>query len=437
MYEKMDSLLHKIIEKKATIGVIGLGYSGLSIAHDFGIEGFKILGYDIDRSKIEKLNNRVNYLPFLPLGSLFNLIEQKQFTPTSNLEDLRKADIKIICVPTPLTPQNLPDLSCLKNAVAAASSVLEDEQLVVIQSTSFPGTTEKEALPIIEETSGKKVGEQIFLGYVPEREDVGNPKAVLSQIPRICGGITSKCAQLASRLYEQITIKVHTCSSTKIAEAAKVFENSYRLINIAFVDEMKVAFDLMGINMWEVIEASSTKPFGYTPFYPGPGIGGECVPVDSVYLTWSAKKYNAPTSMIDNALKINVKTANYVVHKIDTALNNIEKSIKGAKILILGVAFKKDVEDIREAPALKIIPVLQQKEAFVSYNDPYVPHLEKYGLSSIPLEEERMSQFDCVVIISDHSRYNWEWICEVSRLIIDTRNATNKVPKELKRKVIL
>lgn len=429
----MESILTKIAGKTATVGIIGLGYTGLSLAHDFGTEGFKIIGYDIDASKIKTLKKKESYLPFLPLGHLFYLLDEERFIPTSDPADLVKADVKIISVPTPLNAQRLPDISFLKKAVRTAGTFLDEGQLIIIQSTSFPGTTEEEALPLIETISNKKVGKDFFLAYVPEREDAGNPNAVLSQIPRICGGITPTCTKLARRLYEHITVKVHPCSSTRVAEAAKAFENAYRLINIAFVNEMKVSFDKMGINIWEVIEASSTKPFGFTPFYPGPGIGGECIPVDPIYLAWRAKQYAAPASMIENAIEINVKTSNYVVTQVTDALNQQAKSLNGAKILILGVAFKKDVGDIREAPALRIIPALQGKGAEVFYNDPYVPALKNLHLSSIPLEESNLSSYDCVVVISDHSRYDWEWICQQAHLIVDTRNATKKVPADFKK----
>lgn len=428
----MDNLLTKITEKTATIGIIGLGHTGLSLAHDFGTEGFKIIGYDLDTTKIETLKKKESYLPFLPLGHLFYLLEEKRFIPTSEPADLIDADVKIISVPTPLNAQRLPDISFLKKAIRTAGSFLKEGQLIVIQSTSFPGTTEEEALPLIEKISQKKIGKDFFLAYVPEREDAGNPNAVLSQITRICGGITPTCTKLTKRLYEHITVGVYSCSSTRVAEAAKAYENAYRLINIAFVNEMKVAFDKMGINIWEVIEASSTKPFGFTAFYPGPGIGGECIPVDPIYLAWRAKQYAAPASMIENAVEINVKTSNYVVLRIADALNQQAKSLNGAKILVLGVAFKKDVGDIREAPALRVIPALQNKGAEVFYNDPYVPKLTALNLSSIPLEEKDLSSYDCIVVISDHSRYDWEWICEQAHLIVDTRNATKKVPAALK-----
>lgn len=431
----MESLIKKIDEKNATIAIIGLGYTGLSLAHDFGSKGFQVIGYDIDTSKIEKLKNKENYLSFLPLENLFHLIEEKKIIPTSKPEELKKADVKIISVPTPLNAKRQPDITFLKKAIQTVASYLEKEQLIVIQSTTFPGTTEELALSLIESLTHLKVGKDFSLAYVPERENAGNSKMILSQIPRICGGITPICTKLAMHLYEHITIKVYPCSSAKIAEAAKAFENTYRLINIAFVNEMKIAFDLMGINIWEVIEASSTKPFGFMPFYPGPGIGGECIPVDPVYLIWQAKKYDATTSMIEKALEINVKTSHYIVQKIEKTLDSVKKKIKKAKIFILGVAFKKDVGDIRESPALKIIPLLQQKGAIVNYNDPYVPDF--LNLSSIPLEEERLKEQDCLVIISDHSLYDWEWICEKSQLIIDTRNATHKLSPTLRNKVIL
>lgn len=432
----MEKLLHKIVEKEAVIGLIGLGYTGLSLAHEFGREGFKVIGFDIDSSKIALLQQKKTYLPFLPHDYLFELIDDKRFIPTSASNDLTGADIKIIAVPTPLNADRQPDLFFVKSATKTAAKALNKEQLVVLQSTTFPGTTEEEVLPLIEAGSGLKVGSDVYLAYVPEREDAGNPQSVLSQIPRLCGGITRKCLFLAKTLYEYITVKVYPCSSPKIAEAAKAYENTFRLINIAFVDEMKIAFDAMGIDIWEVIDASSTKPFGFCPFYPGPGIGGECIPVDPIYLAYRAKQFHARTVMIETASEINLRTSEYFVQKVAEALTAKQISLKGANILLLGVAFKKDVSDIRESPALRILDSLQKKGAQVAYHDPLVPKLMAFHLNSIQLEKEALDRYDCVVITTDHSSYDWKWVCGKSRLIVDTRGATRKLNPRLTKHVV-
>jgi UDP-N-acetyl-D-glucosamine dehydrogenase len=504
-----EDLLHKIVEKEAVIGIIGLGYTGLSLAHDFGNEGFKIVGYDIDATKIETLKKRETYLPFMPHGQLFSLLDEKRFKPTSDPNDLSVADVIIISVPTPLNAKRQPDISYILKAchtLAAAikrqpayatqgsghftaesgltrishtfsdsSHTLHDDlavqmgeavllehcphpseqqsqsaerrsvqkkceksrlkpRLIVLQSTTYPGTTEEEVLPLLERETDFKIGNEIFLAHVPEREDAGNPHAVLNQIPRICGGVTRKCMLLAKTLYEHITVRVYPCSSARIAEATKIYENTFRLINIAFVDEMKMVFDQMGINLWEVIQAASTKPFGFTAFYPGPGIGGECIPVDPLYLAWRAKKMGIATTMIDTASIINTKTSEYVVEKIAKALT---KKLQGAKILMLGVAFKRDVGDIRESPALRIMEILKQKGAEVCYHDYFVPKLAVFNQESISLNEKILKEVDCTVIITDHSRYDWLWICQNSQLIVDTRNATKDVDRHLRKKVVL
>lgn len=433
----LEELLHKIIEKEATIAQVGLGYTGLGLAHEFGMEGFQIIGFDIDRSKIEMLRKGQNYLPFLPLPHLTSLLEEKRFIPTDDPRELAKADVKIISVPTPLNAQREPDITFLEKACRTVGSSLKKDQLIIVQSTSYPGTTEEIALPIFEKESGLKVGVDFFLAHVPEREDAGNPLAVLSKVPRVCGGITRKCLLLAKTLYEHITVKVHPCSSATVAEAVKTYENTFRLINIAYVDEMKIAFDKMGINIWEVIEGASTKPFGFTPFYPGPGIGGECIPVDSIYLAKRAKLFNGPTTLIETASKINIKTSDYVVQKISDILLLTQKNLNGASILLLGVAFKKDLSDTRESPSLRILKSLQEAGAQVAYHDFFVPKLEAFHLDSICLSEKALKEFDCVAILTDHSQYDWKFICESSKLILDTRNATKGIDPRLKKKIFL
>lgn len=454
----MDRLLRKIIEKRATIGIIGLGHTGLRLSNEFGIEGFKIIGFDIDTTKIQTLQERKSYLPFLPMGFLFCMMDEKRFLPTADVEQLSEADVIIISVPTPLNNERLPDLSYVKSAAQFAAAALqkkaslvtvasngmhrrlgdrEDQQLIILQSTSYPGTTEEEVLPIFQKT-GLQLGADFFLAHVPEREDAGNPNFVANQVPRICGGMTPQCALLTKALFEHITVKVHICPSIKVAEAAKTYENSYRFINIAFVDEMKIAFDKMDINIWDVIEASSTKPFGFTAFYPGPGIGGECIPVDPIYLSWKAKQYDAPMGMIEYAEKVNRKITEHVVETAENALLKKQgKGLKSSSILLLGVAFKGDVGDIRESPSLRLIDLLQKKGALISYHDYFVSKINSPPMESIALNEKTLGLFDCVIIVSNHSRYDWSWICEHSQLVIDTRNATKRLTPRLKEKVIL
>ena len=454
----MDDLLHKIVDKEAVIGILGLGYTGLSLAHDFGSEGFKVIGYDIDISKIDTLKKRQSYLPFMPHEQLFELLDKKKFIPTSDPNDLSSADIFIISVPTPLNTERQPDISYIQKACHTVTSAIKHQPayattharssnapdepellpscLVILQSTTYPGTTEEEVLPLLERETGLKVGADFYLAHVPEREDAGNPHAVLNQIPRVCGGVTPKCTLLAKTLYEHITVRVYPCPSVRIAEATKIYENTFRLINIAFVDEMKMVFDKMGIDIWEVIKAASTKPFGFTAFYPGPGIGGECIPVDPLYLAWAAKKLGVETSMIHNASLINLKASDYVVERIISALDVQHKKLQGAKILILGVAFKKDVSDIRESPGLRIIEMLQKKGAQVFYHDYFVPKLRALNMESVVLNEQTLAAVDCVVIITDHSQYDWTWVCKNSSLVLDTRNATQSLDRDLKKTIL-
>jgi UDP-N-acetyl-D-glucosamine dehydrogenase len=429
-----SALFTKIETKQATIGILGLGHTGLFLANEFRQVGFPLIGYDIDAARIEKLKRKENYLPFFDPQSLFNSIDTQQFIPTHDPSVLSRADILIISVPTPLNKQRMPDLTILEGAAAIVVSVVRNGQLIVMQSTSYPGTSEEIFIKAIEK-KGMKVGYDFFFAHVPEREDAGNPQVVLSKVPRIAGGMTPECLNLAKRLYEEITIRVVPCSSIRIAEATKVFENSFRLINIAFVDELKVVFDRMNLDIWEIIEAASTKPFGFTPFYPGPGIGGECIPVDPIYLSWKAKEFQANTLLIDLAIDVNTKAYKYVIQKVFLSLNERLKCLKGSKIIVLGVAFKKNVTDTRESPALKIIPILKEVGATVIYHDALVPEIPFLQLKSTDLSETLLKEVDCVLIITDHDYYNWEWICENSQLIIDTRNATRSL-KQYQHKII-
>lgn len=419
----MDALKSKIQNKQAKIGIIGLGYIGLSLSEAFGKKGFSIYGYDIDKKKIEGLKKKENPLPFLPLPHLFQYLDNGLFHPTYIPEEIKDCDIYIISVPTPLNKEHLPDLSCVKSAANQVAKFCRNNQLIILQSTTYPGTTEEILLPLLE-LGRFKVGQDIFLAYVPEREDAGDPNFDFTKVPRLIGGMTKECQEVTALLYEQITDKVHLCSSPKIAEAAKVFENAYRLINIAFVDEMKEAFDHLGIDIMEVIAASATKPFGFTKFVPGPGIGGECIPVDPVYLAHKIKAQDGPTSLIETAEIVNARAPYFVIQKVIDALNMRKKCLNGAHILAIGAAFKKDVSDIRESPAIKVISLLKEKGAEIFYHDPLVPFLHALNLRSISLTEEALKGTDCVVILTDHSNIDWEWIIDRSSLVVDTRQVS-------------
>jgi UDP-N-acetyl-D-glucosamine dehydrogenase len=429
------TLKEKIINKQAKIGVIGLGYVGLPLVVKFCEVGFQVYGFDIDNEKIKKLLAGKSYIKYIEDSKIQKI--SNQFYPTGNFSKISEVDCLLICVPTPLNKYQEPDMSFIFNTAKTIAQYLRPGQLVVLESTTYPGTTDEELRKILE-SSGLKAGEDFYLAYSPEREDPGNKEFDISKIPKIVGGYTKKCLEIASTLYGNITNKVVQVSSTKVAEAAKLLENIYRAVNIALINELKILFDKMGIDIWEVIEAAKTKPFGFQAFYPGPGVGGHCIPVDPFYLTWKAKEYDFHTRFIELAGEIIMSMPYYVVNKTIEALNNNGKVIKDAKILILGVAYKKDVDDMRESPALKIIELLQERKAKVDYNDPYIPEiptLRKYNfkMKSIELTKETLSSYDAVIITTDHSVYDPAFILENAKLIIDTRNLIkNKNSKVVK-----
>jgi len=427
-----ESLLKKIKKRRAIIGVIGLGYVGLPIALEFSKVGFNVLGFDIDEIKIDKLNDSKSYIKYISSDTIGTFLANKKFRATTDFSKLSSMDAILICVPTPLGEYREPDLSFLLNTATTISKYLQKGQLVVLESTTYPGTTEEELLPILE-SSKLQVGEDFFLAYSPEREDPGNKDFTTSEIPKVVSGVTSNCLHLADLLYKQVLIKTVPVSSPKVAEATKLLENIYRSVNIALVNELKTIFDRMEINIWEVIEAASTKPFGFTPFYPGPGLGGHCIPIDPFYLAWKSKQYEVPTRFIELSGEINSNMPYYVLSKISEGLNRIRKSINGSNVLILGIAYKKDVDDTRESPSLKIISLLREIGANVEYNDPYVPflsglrHYPGLKLESVALDKESLKRFDCTVIVTDHSCYDWQEVVSSSRIVIDTRNATKFV----------
>ncbi|MBI3610058.1 MAG: nucleotide sugar dehydrogenase [Nitrospirae bacterium] len=426
-----DALLNKIYSHAATVGVIGLGYVGLPLVLRCVEEGFTVLGFDTDETKVSKLLSGVSYIGHIASDSIRSIVARKRFTATTDFSKLSTADCVLICVPTPLTPHREPDLSYVLNTLQAIAKSLRAGQLVALESTTYPGTTEEVVRPILED-KGLKAGADFFLVFSPEREDPGNGKFPYKTIPKVLGGMTPNCLKIGEAFYAQLVQKVVPVSSTRVAEMTKLLENIYRSVNIALVNEMKILCDRMGINLWEVIDAAATKPYGFTPFYPGPGLGGHCIPIDPFYLTWKARQYDVTTRFIELAGEVNTAMPYYVVSKVVDALNQRGKSIKEARILVLGVAYKKDVDDKRESPGLKIIELLMSKGADVSYNDSHVPSFEglrhyDFAMQSVPLTEEKLGQMDAMVIVTDHSSYDYQWIVDHAALVIDTRNATKHV----------
>lgn len=436
MDRKKSDLEKRIEEKRAHIGVIGLGYVGLPLVKTFLNAGFSVTGFDVDKTKVDLLNRAKSYIKHVTGGDLKPYIRETKFKATADFKNLSKVDVIIICVPTPLDSHRNPDLSYVLNTTRDIAKNLKKGQLIVLESTTYPGTTEEEMLPLLEAT-GLKAGKDFYLAYSPERENPGDEVFTTSRIPKVVGGVTPACRRVAKALYDQIVVKTIPVSAPRVAEATKLLENIFRSVNIAMVNEMKMIFERMDIDVWEVIRTASTKPFGYMPFYPGPGYGGHCIPVDPFYLTWKAKEVDFPTRFIELAGEINTLMPYFVVSKTVEALNERRKSIKGAKILILGIAYKKDVDDQRESPALKIISLLKEKGAKISYNDPYVPeskgHRDYPGLSlrSVPLSAGMLKRFDAVIITTDHSAYDYDWIVSNASLVIDTRNAVKKKRKNV------
>lgn len=436
MSEKALILEEKIKSKEALIGIIGMGYVGLPLAKTFLNSGFSVTGFDVDGKKVKMLNRGESYIKHVPAKEIKSFIKNGKFQATTDFRGLNKVDVIIICVPTPLDAHNNPDLSFVLNTTKAIAENMRKGQLIVLESTTYPGTTEEEMLPILE-TRGLKAGKDFHLAYSPERENPGDRIYTTAKIPKIVGGVTGSCRRIAKTLYDQVVVKTIPVSSPRTAEATKLLENIFRSVNIALVNEMKLIFDRMGIDIWEVVHAASTKPFGFMPFFPGPGYGGHCIPVDPFYLAWKAREVDYPTKFIELAGEINTLMPYYVASKTIEALNERGKPINGARILILGIAYKEDVDDQRESPSLKIISLLKRKGAKVFYNDPYVPqssgHRDYPGLElkSVELSEKRLREFDAVIISTAHTVYDYDWIVKNSRLVIDTRNAVKKKRKNV------
>jgi len=429
-----NDLIAKIQAHEARVGIVGLGYVGLPLVLRFGEEHFPVLGFDVDPVKVRKLQAGESYIRHIPAERLRVLIKEQRFEPTTDFQRLAEADCIIICVPTPLTPKKDPDLQYIENTTDAISRTLRKGQLVCLESTTYPGTTEEILLERFRAT-GLEAGSDYFLIFSPEREDPGNPKYSTRTIPKVVGGITPDCLEVGTTLYGQVIDRVVPVSSTRAAELVKLLENIYRCVNIALVNELKLLGDRMNIDVWEVIDAASTKPFGFTPFYPGPGLGGHCIPIDPFYLSWKAKEYDFSTRFIQLAGEVNTFIPHYVVERIGKVLNDRSCSIRDSKILILGVAYKKDVDDVRESPALEIMEILQAKGALLSYSDPYIPRLHKMRaydfshMSSLPLNEDVLKSQDLVLITTDHSSIDYQWVVDHASTIVDTRNATRRVTR--------
>lgn len=422
-----ERLRERITQRDISIGIIGLGYVGLPLILRFGQVGFRVVGFDIDPAKVDQLNGGASYIKHIPSEQVSALVRSGRFDATTDFNRLADVDAVIICVPTPLTPHREPDLQYVKNTTDELTETLRPGQLVCLESTTYPGTTEEVLLPRLS-TRGLKVGQEFFLAFSPEREDPGNIHYNTATIPKVVGGVTPQCLDLASHLYAQIVERVVPVPSTRVAEAAKLLENIYRAVNVALVNELKVTFDRMGIDIWEVIEAAKTKPFGFHPFYPGPGLGGHCIPIDPFYLTWKAREYGITTRFIELAGEINRAMPTYVVERLVDALNLRGKALNGTKIMVLGVSYKKDVDDLRESPALEIIELLLAKGASVDYSDPYFPRLpivrrHALKMESVSLSEDSIQRYDALLLATDHSVFPYETIAKAAPLILDTRNA--------------
>jgi len=422
-----SSLLSKIESGTVRVGIIGLGYVGLPLARAFAERGIAVLGFDVDPVKVAKLEEGQSYIGHIP-DSTIRRIREQRFEATTSFERLDEPDVIIVCVPTPLTEAREPDLTYIVNSTRAIAERLRPGQLIVLESTTYPGTTRQVVLPLLA-AGGLEPGRDFFLAFSPEREDPGNPQFSAPTIPKVVGGLEPASLELAVALYGRVVVRVVSVSSPEVAEACKILENTYRAINIALVNELKMLYDRMGINVWDVIEAAKSKPFGFQAFYPGPGLGGHCIPIDPFYLTWVARKYGLATRFIELAGEINTAMPAYVVSKIADALNEDCKPIKESKITLLGMAYKKDVDDPRESPGFELMELLLKKGAVVHYNDPHIPvlppmrHYPQLRMSSQELTVEYLGSQDCVLVVTDHSAYDWDWIAQHAALIVDTRNA--------------
>lgn len=429
---QFQALQTLIAEGRARVGIIGLGYVGLPLARAFTDKKIAVIGFDTDPRKVTKIAQGESYIGHIDDTVIQSMTSAKLFEATNDFGRLGEADAVIICVPTPLNETREPDLSYIVASAEAIAARLRPGQLVVLESTTYPGTTRDVVLPILER-GGLKAGTDFFLAFSPEREDPGNPNFSAPTIPKVVGGLGPEALELATMLYGRVVVRVEPVSSPEVAEACKILENTYRAVNIALVNELKMLYDRMGIDVWEVIDAAKSKPFGFQAFYPGPGLGGHCIPIDPFYLTWIARKFGSATRFIELAGEINTSMPAYVIRRVGDALNDRGKPIKGSKITLLGMAYKKDVDDPRESPGFELMDLLLEKGAIVNYNDPHIPtlpamrHYPHLKMSSQDLTESYLASQDCLLIATDHSAYDWDRIVRHASLIVDTRNATKMV----------
>ncbi|MBK9748358.1 MAG: nucleotide sugar dehydrogenase [Chloroflexi bacterium] len=430
-----ETLLDRLKSRQATVGIVGLGYVGLPLAVEFAVEGFTVIGIDLSPSKVDAINRGESYIPDIPTSRLAPLVAAGKLRASTSYEALRAADTVSICVPTPLRQTKDPDMSYVIDSVNAVADVCHEGMLIVLESTTYPGTTDELVIPRLAQ-AGFTPGENVFVAFSPERIDPANPKYGVRNTPKVVGGVTPACIEAVETLYSAAVDHVITVSSPATAEMVKLLENTFRAVNIGLVNEMALICDKLGIDVWEVIRAASSKPFGFMPFYPGPGLGGHCIPIDPLYLSWKMKSLNYNARFIELASEINTSMPHHVIDKVTTALNDDCKSVRGSKVVILGVAYKRDVDDVRESPALDVIGLLHKLGAKLEYHDPYVARIrleDEAIMESSSYSADLLASADAVVIITDHSTFDYQHLVDHSRLIIDTRNATAKTAKSRAR----
>jgi len=432
----IEILKEKIKKKKAQIGVIGLGYVGLPLALLFAKKGFKVTGIDIDRGRVRKIEKGVSYITDITDAELKKALNSKRFKATANVSLIKKLDALIICVPTPPDKKGKPDISCIQEVSAEVKENMRRGQMIILESTTYPGTTREILLPIFEST-GLKEGEDFYLAFSPERIDPGNSVYKTENTPKVIGGISENSTKITKFLYGRIVKKVVPVSSTSAAEMVKLLENTFRIVNIALVNEIAMLSDKFNLDIWEIIDAAKTKPYGYMPFYPGPGVGGHCIPVDPLYLSWKAKEYGFRTKFIDLAASINESMPAYVVHRLERILSGQKKRFGNSKLLVVGIAYKKDIKDLRESPAIRMIKLLQKRKSRVSYYDPLFPYLKVKGidLKNAPFTGKFLAEQDCVIIVTAHSSLDYRFLAKNSKAILDTKGILRKKIKAKKNKL--
>lgn len=437
--EKVVPLVERLRTREANVAIIGLGYVGLPLAVEVAKAGFSVTGLDLNADRVEQINQGQSYIEDVPSTLVAQEVDGGKLKASTDFAELALAHVVIICVPTPLTSTHEPDISYIRSASEQVATHLQDQQLVLLESTTYPGTTEEVMLPMLSAVRGGQVGVDFYLAFSPERVDPGNHNFSTHNTTKVVGGVTPACQEAGKVFYEQMITKVVPVSSPRVAELTKVFENTFRAVNIALVNELAMLCDKMGINVWEVVEAAGTKPFGMMTFYPGPGVGGHCIPIDPYYLTWKAREFDFHTRFIELCREINIAMPQFVRDKVIRALNKQRKSLNGAKILMLGVAYKRDISDWRESPAIKIIQALQADGAEISYNDPHIDVLPigKELLRGVELNKEMLAAADCIVVTTDHSDYDYDYIVSHANVVVDTRNATRNVSQHRDKIILL